>query len=179
MPKTTQTADTELGIEQTRDLAAQEAQIESLQKRIRALQEEANQRIRNIELNLRGLKQKRDEEINQLRDDYDRALNKGAAKAAGDILKKIKACHEGLIAVARQMKGADGDIDDLKLLNDEIRMDILKLIQITERNLESAKSMDLCVRGLLSDLSTVGRDFDRNEKVHSDGLKLAEEILSD
>jgi len=175
----TQTADVELGVEQTRDLGVQGSQVESIQNRIRTLQSEASQRVRNIELNLRGLKQKRDQDIDQLRDDYDRAINKGDAKAAGDILKKIKACHEGLITVARQMKDVDGDIGDLKSAHSELRADALRLISITEQNLEVAKTQDLQARGLLSDLSTVDRDFDRHGKVYQNGLKVAEQILSE
>jgi hypothetical protein len=175
----TQSADCELGICDTKNLTEQREQLELWQEKCVRLRTTSEQRISNLEVNLSGLKQKRDTEIAQLRVDYDKALTRGDAISAGEILRNIKKCFDNLVAVARQVKEADGDIEDLRTIQDELRSDALKLITITERNFLDAQQQDILARALLSDISSVDSNFQKYAEIHAAGLKVADQILSE
>jgi hypothetical protein len=174
-----QNLDIELGVQETTDLALQKEQLSLRQEKCVRLRTSSEQRISNLEVNLSGLKQKRDTEIAQLRVDYDKALTRGDAISAGEILRNIKKCFDNLVAVARQVKEADSDIEDLQTMQEALRVDALKIISMTEQNMSDAQNQNVQSHALLSAIESIDRNFRKYNDIHAAGLKVADQILSE
>ncbi len=174
-----ETADVELGLEQTRDLKKQGLQIESLWNRANSLQTDINQRITNCEKNLRELHKRCDEEIHQLRLDYDVCIDRGDAVGSGKCLDKIRQVRKELRTLAQQVQKSEDDVSDLTARERELSGEVHPLIAMTTENLELAKKLDIRARQISGQLSgSVGMDLFKLSRVIEDGKKIAEEILS-
>jgi len=174
------TADVELGLEKTTDLKRQGPQIDSLKNRVQGLQADIEQRISNCEVNLRELRKRRDEDIHQLRLDYDNCLDRGDAVGSVRCLDKIRQARKELEDIAQQVLKSEDDVGDLERRVEEFCREVYPLIDMAAANLEIAQKQDMSARQISGTLSgSVGMHLIKLKRVIEDGRKIASKILSE
>lgn len=167
-------------IVETTDLKNQEQQTERLKGKIHRVLTEINQRNQNIEQNLRGLRKQRNEQIVELRAEYDAALNKGDATGADKILAVIRKVHKDLVNVAKNAANLDSDLSDFNGREEELRLLTNKLCMLAGENFRLAKTL-LDEASSLSGTMTYSlvKCLRELETTIVDTKKTAEEILSE
>jgi len=170
----------DIGFVEVTDLQKQQEQTERIKDKISRLQIEVQTRRNNFEVNLRQLRRDRDEKIAGLRNQYDACLNRGDVIGADKILDEIRKVRAELVNLAQNVLDSDSDINDLKGRQDELRIEIFKLYELAEKNLERAKQLTVQTSGLLTTISiSVGHDFFEIERTVEQSKKLAEIVLAE
>jgi len=172
--------DFDAGICETTDLKSEREQIENLKSKIQRLQEDFNQRQTNLEVNLRQLRQQRDEKVAGLRSKYDACLDRGDSNGTAQCLDEIRKAHEDLTNLARKAMGADKDFSDLKIRGNELHLAAGSLYKMTLANFQQAKTLMEQAAGLTSAVTySIGRDVLKLESIIKETTKISEVILAE
>ena len=154
--------------------------VENLKSRAIELKTTIEGRIRNFEVNLAEIKKKRDGRIVELRNRYDRCIDRGDASGADDCLNEIKAARQELENVCHNVRDVDHDIKDLQAESGKLHYEAEKFYRVTLGNFKAAEGiMKLASEVLGWAGNAINRDLLKAETIIGENKKLAEQILSE
>jgi len=179
MPEVTQTADVELGVEETTNLNNQKLQTESLQNQLNSLQGDIQQRITNCEQNRIHLT-KQEAIIPELRDKYDACIDRGDASGSGKVLAEIRKSHKNLVNTARNVLSAGDDRGDLEARGNNLYTQINKLVMMAGGNWRLAKVLLDAASSLSGTITnSIWRDTRKLSQEIEAGKKVAQRIVAE
>lgn len=165
-------AEIETGLDETEDLSQEREQIEKLKARVGRLQKTVQQRRDNFQLNLRQLRQNRDEKIVELRSKYDDCIDRGDAVGADKIMAELRKVRKELVNLAHNVSDLAADLSDLEKSQETLRIETMRLSSMCGRNLIAAKNlsdqavslMGTATNGIDRDLREISRTIEESKK---------------
>lgn len=153
---------------------------EDLLSKVQQLQQAIFERQSNLELDIRLAKKRTEGEMEDLRAQYDRHIDRGDKKAADQVLDQIAAARKELVTLAKNIEGTSSDFSDLEAREDEPRQEANKMCLAATKNHLDARMIDQKFSGLSGTLSSsVPRDIRKLTHTIDEAKKVAEQILSE